>query len=74
MQFQISLVLEYLQQFFLNLIVNMSSVLYSWVRSYVQQRHQNLKTHVADPLIPILLSIELVKTPFLGPKDPSSLT
>ena len=32
------------------------------------------KTHVADPLIPILLSIELVETPFLGPKEPSSLT
>jgi len=32
------------------------------------------KTHVADPLIPILLSIEPVETPFLGPKDPSSLT
>ena len=31
-------------------------------------------THVADPFIPILLSIDPVLIPFLGPKDPSSLT
>ena len=29
------------------------------------------KTHVADPLIPILFSIEPVETPFLGPTVPS---
>ena len=32
------------------------------------------KTQVADPLMPILLSIEPVETPFFRPKDPSSLT
>ena len=33
-----------------------------------------LNTQVGDPLIPILLSIDTVFTPFLGPTDPLSST
>ena len=32
------------------------------------------RTQVGEPLIPILLSIEFVLTPFLEPTTPSSLT
>ena len=56
------------------IIVNIALKPLSFLPIIYPVASSKFRTHVAEPLIPILLSIDPVDTPFLGPILPSSLT